>query len=87
MQSSADDLTIEPDQGGIFYSNDELDALSVTLRACEKHEADLIAYEEAYNDCLNTPRAAEAWWQDPVVVIGGISIGFSLGVILTLIVK
>ena len=80
-------LPIQPDITEECYKQDELDALAATLRGCARDHSDLLSYKKAYNDCFNTPRAAEAWWQNPVVVIGGIGVGFSVGVLMALLVK
>ena len=89
MQSIAGEITVGKNLTLTeeCYGQDELDALSATLKACDVEHLDLISYKKSYEDCLNTPRAAEAWWQNPVVVVSGISIGFSVGILLTLLVK
>jgi len=66
---------------------DEKEYLKRSLIDCEKKEADLTSTQKAYWDCLNTPREADSWWQNPVVVVGGMGITFAAGVLLTLVFK
>ncbi len=49
---------------------------------CQKTEASLKFTEDAYKSCLSAPPPKGEWWQDPKVVIGGVTVSFALGAVL-----
>jgi hypothetical protein len=53
---------------------------------CRKAEIDLSLTQKAYDKCAAAPIAATRWWQNPVVVIGGVTVAFAVGVAVTALV-
>lgn len=59
-------------------------ALANFIISCERKEANLAAYKAAYEDCLEAPGSTVSWWQNPYVIVGGVSVSLTVGILIGL---
>jgi len=68
-------------------SLEDQNSLAKFIIRCEKNSADLDSYKKAYDDCRNAPGSYESWWQNPYVIVGGLSVSLATGVLLGVLLK
>ena len=71
--------------GGAAYSKEEVQKIAKTivdLQNCERESA----LQKQFIDQKMAETHEPSWWQEPSVVIGGVVVGFSLGVAITALV-
>lgn len=91
MQSAKAQSTIQTPTPGSKPVVKVLDEVQLKFLAnreiqCQKTEASLKFTEDAYKSCLAAPPPKGEWWQDPKVVIGGVTVSFALGAVLGYII-
>lgn len=54
---------------------------------CELSIANGTEYKLAYEECLNTVNECGSWYQQPSMIIGGLTVTLGIGVLLGMLLK
>lgn len=69
-------------QPWVILSEEETDALARFKIQCDINKKDLRATKEAYQTCIDAHQINPQFWQTPVFVVGGITLGLAAGIII-----
>ena len=64
----------------------QVSALANREVQCQKLQSDLALTQKAYEDAVKAPSAADHWWADPKIVIGGFVITATASALLTYVI-
>lgn len=82
--SSGDSLTHSPDTVTLCH-NPATNELSAVIRLAPRHEQVLVRYEAKDSVITILEKeigTREAWWREPTLIVGGVTIGIGLGFLL-----
>ena len=70
--------------GGVCYTKDEIDELADSIQRYEACKIDNEMRRQFIEQKMDDFAAASSplWWQNPTVVVGGVVVGFSMGVLI-----
>ena len=68
--------------GGACYSKDEIDGLAETIQDLQACRLENTLRKQFIDEKMTDFASASSpkWWQSPTVVVGGVVVGFSVGV-------
>lgn len=77
----------ENDPGHICFDDEQLKDLRGYKNKCDLCQADLLDTRAALTACKNAGKPENSWWADPEIVIGGLAISLSFGVLIGVLVS
>lgn len=68
--------------GHICLNDNDLKNLRGYKNMCDTCKMDLRDTKAAYQGCIDAGKPAHDWWADPRIVVGGVVVSFSVGLLI-----
>ena len=77
----------EPKSDLTCYGPQQVSALAVYKKACDVCKLDLSDTQKALDRCYQNGKPSTDWWAAPTVIVGGMALSVSLGVLIGIAVS
>jgi hypothetical protein len=72
---------------GAHFSNEQIAALAKYKKHCDVVKLNLESTKKTLKKCKDRGAPVKQWWSDPYLVIGGMAVSLSVGVIVGVLIK